>query len=61
MTNKKINLKEKTIKVEEKMFLLQNINNENDFSICKLKSWGDYKMMRKIYSAVYRNYRFLHF
>ena len=38
------------------MYLLKNMNVENDFKICKLKSWGSYRMisLREIKNSNYR-------
>jgi len=54
---KKIRPDEKIIKVKEKMFLLQNTQNKNDFIICKLKLWGNYKMIT-LKQVKEHNYKF---
>ena len=38
------------------MYLLKNMNRENDFKICKLKSWGSYRMipLREVKNSSYR-------
>jgi hypothetical protein len=46
----------RTIEIKERMYLLKNMNEENDFKICKLKSWGSYRMisLREIKTSNYR-------
>ena len=46
----------RTIEIKDRMYLLKNINMENDFKICKLKSWGPYRMisLREIKNSNYR-------
>ena len=50
MSNKRL------IEIKDRMYLLKNINIENDFKICKLKSWGSYRMisLREIKNSDYR-------
>ena len=46
----------RTIEIKERMYLLKNMNVENDFKICKLKSWGTYRMisLREVKNSCYR-------
>jgi len=46
----------RSIEIKERMYLLYNITEENDFKICKLKSWGSYRMipLREVKNSSYR-------
>ena len=46
----------RSIEIEERMYLLKNMNRENDFKICKLKSWDSYRMipLREVKNSSYR-------